>query len=116
SFEKLLTVDPGFSPERVLTLNLSPNFSRYTQPAQFVALEDNVLRSVRGVGGVESAGLASNFPFSPLAITSGPGSVSFDIEGRPISSGDLQPRVDTTGISPGYFETIRQPLLRGRTF
>jgi putative ABC transport system permease protein len=116
SFEKLLSVDPGFSPERVLTLNLSPNFSRYTQNAQFIALGDNILRSVRAVGGVESAALASSFPFSPLALTSGPGSVSFDIEGRPVSSGDLQPRVDATGVSPGYFETIRQPLLRGRTF
>jgi len=116
SFEKLMSVDPGFSPERVLTLNLSPNFSRYTKPEQFVALGDNILRSIRAVGGVESAALASSFPFNPLALTSGPGSVSFDIEGRPVSSGDLQPHVDTTAVSPGYFETIRQPLLRGRTF
>jgi putative ABC transport system permease protein len=116
SFEKLLSVDPGFSPERVLTLNLSPNFSRYTQPAQFVALGDNILRSVRAVGGVEFAALASSFPFSPQALTSGPGSVSFDVEGRLVSNGDLQPRVDTTGVSPGYFETIRQPLLRGKMF
>jgi putative ABC transport system permease protein len=28
----------------------------------------------------------------------------------------LQPATDTTGVSPGYFETIRQPLLMGRTF
>jgi putative ABC transport system permease protein len=115
SFEKLLSVDPGFSPERVLTLNLSPNFSRYTQAAQFAALGDNLLRSVRAVGGVESAALASSFPFSPMALTMGPGSVNFDIEGRPASSGDLQPRVDATGVSPGYFETIRQPLQLGRT-
>jgi len=116
SFGKLLRVDRGFSAERVLTLNLSPNFSRYTQVAQFVALQDNILRSVRAVGGVESAALASNFPFSPLALTSGPGSVNFDIEGRPVSSGDLQPRLDANTASPGYFETIRQPLLRGRMF
>jgi putative ABC transport system permease protein len=116
SFEKLLSVDPGFSPERVLTLNLSPNFSRYTQTAQFVTLQDGILRSVRAVGGVESAALASNFPFSPLALTSGPGSVNFDIEGRPVSSGDLQAQLDANAASPGYFETIRQPLLRGRMF
>jgi putative ABC transport system permease protein len=116
SFKKLLKVDPGFSPERVLTLNLSPNFSRYTRNAQLVALQDNILRSVRAVGGVESAALGSNFPFSPVALTSGPGSVNFDIEGRPVSSGDLQPRLDANAASPGYFETIRQPLLRGRMF
>jgi putative ABC transport system permease protein len=116
SFLKLVSVDPGFSPDRVLTLNLSPNFSRYTQNAQSVALGDNILRTIRAVGGVESAALGSSFPFSPTALTGGPGSVAFEIEGRAVSKGELQPLVDTTAVSPGYFETIRQPLLRGRTF
>jgi putative ABC transport system permease protein len=116
SFGRLLTVDPGFNPDRVLTLNISPNFSRYTQNTQYVALGDSILRNVRALGGVESAALSSSFPFSPLALTSGPGSVSFDVDGRLLSTGDLRPRVDITGVSPGYFETIRQPLLRGRTF
>ena len=65
---------------------------------------------------MESAALASNFPFSPVALTGGPGSVNFDIEGRLTPSGDLQPRLDTNAASAGYFETIRQPLLQGRTF
>jgi len=116
SFRRLLTVDPGFNPDRVLTLNISPNFSRYTQNTQYVALGDSILRNVRALGGVESAALSSSFPFSPLALTSGPGSVSFDVDGRLLSTGDLRPRVDITAVSPGYFETIRQPLLRGRTF
>jgi putative ABC transport system permease protein len=116
SFLKLVSVDPGFSPDRVLTLNLSPNFSRYTQNAQSLALGDNILRSIRSVGGVESAALGSSFPFSPVALTGGPGNVGFEIEDRSVSKGELQPLVDTTAVSPGYFETIRQPLLRGRTF
>jgi predicted permease len=116
SFFKLIRVDPGFSPDRVLTMNLSPNFSRYTKLEQFVALTGNILRSVRSVGGVESAALASSFPFSPAAMTGGPGSVDFQIEGRAVSKAELQPLVDTTGVSPGYFETIRQPLVRGRLF
>ena len=116
SFGKLLSVDPGFSPDRVLTMNLSPNFSRYTKPEQFVALGDNILRSVRAVGGVESAALASSFPFSPLGLRLGPGNTNFDIEGRPVSNSEMHPKVDTTGVSPGYFEAIRQPLLRGRLF
>jgi putative ABC transport system permease protein len=116
SFLKLVSVDPGFRSDRVLTLNLSPNFSRYTQNAQSLALGDNILRSIRSVGGVESAALGSSFPFSPVALTGGPGNVGFEIEGRAVSKGDLQPLVDTTAVSPGYFETIRQPLLRGRSF
>src|SRR5579863_2438086 len=110
SFFKLVNVDPGFNPERVITLNLSPSFSRYTKPEQFVALTDNILRSIRSVGEVESAALSSNFPFSPVAITTGPGANSFEIEGRPVSKGELQPTVDASSVSPGYFETLRQPL------
>jgi putative ABC transport system permease protein len=116
SFLRLISVDPGFSPERVITLNLSPNFSRYTQRTQFTALDDNILRNIRSVGGVESAALASSFPFSHAAITVGPGANSFAIEGKPAAKGDLQSLVDATVISPGYFETIRQPLVRGRFF
>src|SRR5579862_1034434 len=116
SFFKLTRVDPGFSPDRVLTMNLSPNFSRYTKPEQFVSLTSNILRGIRSVGGVESAALASSFPFSPVAMTQGPGNTDFEIEGRPLAKGEPQPIVDTTGVSPGYFETIRQPLVRGRLF
>jgi predicted permease len=68
------------------------------------------------IGGLESVSLTSMFPFSPSGIASGPGSQTFQIEGHPIAKGDLEPIVDTTYISAGYFETIRQPLMRGRTF
>jgi predicted permease len=116
SFFKLISVDPGFTVERVLTLNLSPDFSRYTKPEQFINLTGSILRNVRSVGGVESAALASNFPFSAMGMTMGPGNTDFEMEGRPLAKGELQPIVDTTGVSPGYFETIRQPLVRGRLF
>jgi putative ABC transport system permease protein len=116
SFIRLEDVNPGFNPDRVLTLRITPSFSDYTKPGQTKALWDNVLRRVRAIGGVESAALASNYPFSPDGIVNGPGNTTFQIEGRPVSKGDLAPLVDTTVVSEGYFETIRQPLIDGRTF
>jgi putative ABC transport system permease protein len=119
SFIKLAKVDPGFSPDRVLTLNLSPNSNRYPkeeQHAQMIAVADNVLRSIRNTPGVESAALTSTFPMSERAMTVGPDHLKFQIEGRTPSKGELSPLTDATVVSPGYFETIRQPLLRGRTF
>ncbi len=116
SFVKLIQVNPGFNPDRLLTMRLSANFSRYTQQQQITTLFDNVLRHVRDVSGVEAAALGSNFPFNPRGIASGPGSVSFEIEGKPVSKGDLAPLVDTTTVSSDYFAAIRQPLIAGRAF
>ena len=116
SFLRLVRVDPGFSPERLLTLYTAPSFSRYTKPAQLVALNQEILRHVRPLPGVESVAVTSNFPFSRAAMTSGPSNVGFSIYGRPISKGEMEPLVDITYTSPDYFSTIRQPLQRGRSF
>jgi len=60
--------------------------------------------------------MTTTFPFNPANIVSGPGNVSFEIEGRPVSKGELAPQVDTTIVSPDYFQTIRQPIASGRAF
>jgi putative ABC transport system permease protein len=65
---------------------------------------------------VEAAALAYQAPFSKANVDFGPGSNEFEIEGRPSSRGELLPTVDDTVVEAGYFETIRQPLLLGRTF
>ena len=109
-------MDAGFTADRVLTLRVTPNFTHYSQNTQLMQLNDEILRRVRAVGGVEAAAATTNFPFSKLAMTRGPGNVDFQIEGRPVAKGDMQPLVDVTYVSAGYFETIRQPILQGRTF
>jgi putative ABC transport system permease protein len=116
SFLNLTRVDPGFNPTRLLTLRITPNFSRYTKPEQYRLLSETVLNRTRIAAGVDSVALASNYPFSPGGIQSGPGSDSFQIEGQPVSKGELAPQVDTTVVSADYFSTIRQPLVRGRVF
>jgi predicted permease len=115
SFIKLQKVNPGFNPDRVLALRVSSSFSKYG-PDEQRTLDHNILRRVSEIGGIQFAALAWNFPFNPGGIASGPGVTEFEIEGRRVSKGDLMPQVDTTGISPQYFQTIRQPLVRGREF
>jgi len=117
SFVKLQQVNPGFNPDRLLTMRLSPNFTRYgNQPQQLQNLVDTILRRVANLSGVESAALASNFPFNPGGLVTGPASVAFEIEGRPVSKGELAPQVDPTVVSSAYFGTVRQPLVQGRDF
>jgi putative ABC transport system permease protein len=116
SFVRLIHVDPGFSTDRILTLQLSPSFTKYRTVPQFTALQEEVLRRVRPLAGVQSVSLSTSFPFSPLAMTVGPSTVGFLIYGMPISKGDLEPLTDVTYVTADYFATIRQPILRGRAF
>jgi len=115
SFLKLQRENPGFSADRVLSLRISPSFSAYGH-TQLIDLADKILERVGSSGAIQSVALASNIPFSPGGIATGPGDNNFEIEGRPISRGELAPTVDVTTVSPGYFETIRQPLVKGRVF
>ena len=116
SLFRLLQENPGFQPDRLLTMRITPNFTHYNKPELQYSLTQRILERTRTLGDVQSASLASNFPFSPGGIVSGPGNSEFEIEDRPLSKGELMPQVDVTVAGEGYFETIRQPLLAGRLF
>jgi predicted permease len=116
SFVKLTKVDAGFSPDRLLTMRVTANFSHYKTLDQSIVLSHDILRRVGEGGAIQSVSLASNFPFNPRGVASGPGTTPFEIEGKPQSKGELAQIVDLTLVSSGYFETIRQPIVEGRDF
>jgi putative ABC transport system permease protein len=111
SFERLQQVDTGFEPRGVLSVQVALPVLQYPEPEQRVAFWHRVLESVATAPGVESAALGSNFPLSR-----GAGYWSFEIEGRPPSEpGSMQDAQPFT-VTPGYFRTLRIPLLEGRAF
>jgi predicted permease len=114
SFLKMQSENPGFRPDHLLAVRLSANFSRYTTQPQLNTLRDEVLRAARNVAGVESAALTTNFPFSPSGIAANPNLAKFTIEGRPVNPGELAPSVNIAVVSANYFDTVKQPLVRGR--
>jgi predicted permease len=109
SFRATQQFDPGFVPQGVLVESYDLFPSGYTA-AQGIAFDRQVLERVRGLAGVRGASLAD---WVPLGF--GGSSISFSPEGyvpRPheaIVAG-------YTHISPGYFSTMRIPLVRGRDF
>ena len=107
-------VDPGFRPDRLLTMRVSLNFTKYDTNAKAVALINQILLRVTNTSGVESAALAGNFPFNPGGIINGPNANVMRIQGR--SGREEAATVDTPLVNTHYFETLRQPLLAGRTF
>jgi putative ABC transport system permease protein len=76
--------------------------------ARFVIL---LLEKVRALPGVKSAGTSSLLPLTGRESSSG-----HLIEDFPLAAGEVPPLLATRWVSPGYFETMRIPLLRGRTF
>jgi putative ABC transport system permease protein len=108
SFWELRKIEPGFDPSNVLTLRLSLPEASYPEPGDVVRFYDRLLEGVRGVSGVESAGLVRVLP-----LTSTMGDWSVTIEGREPRPGD-NPKGDWQVVSEGYFETMRVPLVEGR--
>ncbi len=115
SFARLQSVNPGFQPDRVLTLRLSAGFPRYDHN-NYPQLIRRVLEKMQSVPAVQSSAMASSFPFNPSGIVAGPQPNQFQIQDRPASNSDERPAVDAQVVTAGYFETLRQPIVQGRTF
>lgn len=108
SFWKLKSVDPGFKADHVIAANVSfTTPSRSTGFDRLSPMFTRLLEDVRAIPGVESAALVKGLPLVGFS-TDG----HFNIESRPkaSSSADAEYRV----ISPGYFATMRIPVIRGR--
>jgi putative ABC transport system permease protein len=111
SMIKLQQVDPGFSPENVLTMQIDLDWTVYSEDAERRRFYNSLLERTRNLPGVFSAALAGTIP-----LEGGLPNTAFRIEGQPTLEDGTGPRTDVQTVSPGYFETLRIPLLRGRTF
>ena len=113
SFQRLVAVDPGFDPERLLTMQVwlpVPNDNakgRYFTQQQRVGFYDRAVAAVRQVPGVTGASLVSRLPYS------GRNDARFKIEGRPVSDAQLLPSAEVRLVSPEYFRTMAIPVLQG---
>ena len=112
SLIKLSNVPLGYNPENVLSMSISLNWTKYSQPKQMRDFFQSVLERVQGLSGVRSAAVSMTFPLDTM------GSMRNDlrIEGYTIPPGEPGPTGDFRDASSDYFETIGMPLLRGRTF
>ncbi len=110
SLAKAETADLGFDPRGVLDVSMHPKDIGY-QRAQTVQFYKRLLRQVRAMPGVESATLASGVPLRATMNGS-----NIYVEGRVLGPDEHPPQLFYYAITPGYFHTLRIPLLRGRTF
>jgi predicted permease len=87
-------------------------------PTKFATTElqtsfyDQVLSRVRALPGVQAAGLVDSLPLSDMGGSHQP----IAVEGQAALPFSEQPEVDVRLISPGYMNTMRIPVVRGRDF
>ena len=105
---RLNSVDPGFNPERVLTMNVWLPRAKYTKPADWNAFYDRMLQRLQGLPGVEAAGLTSVLPVSENFDRR-----TIEIEGQPRAASELS-EVDNYVVTPDYLHAMSIWLVRGR--
>lgn len=102
TLHRLESVPMGFVSRNVSTFTLSPMKKRYVTIGDVARLTDDVVRRLRDLPGVESAGAASNLPTGsqlnwPIVLPDG---TTFGVQYR--------------FASPGFFDAVGMPLLAGR--
>lgn len=112
SFRRLVTTDLGFEPAAVTTIALPLPAEKYSNPRAISGAVTQLAGRVRAVPGVREAAIAWTLPFSGNVNTDG-----YIIEGRTdVAAVGFETQVVLNAITPGYFETLRIPLLYGRDF
>jgi putative ABC transport system permease protein len=104
------TVDLGFDPRNLLTLRVSLPESQYPDSVKVAGFHEEFLRRLRGLAGVQSAGGATTLP-----LVGGTGTYYW-VDGEPKPEEGKALIAQYRGTTPGYFATMRTPLVRGRDF
>ena len=108
TIQKLRTVDVGYPTAHLVTFGIAPQLAGYA-PAAIPALYDRLLSTVQALPGVAEA-----------AVTDDPELADNGQSENVTVSGDSRPEDDTnverTSITPGFFSTLRVPLIAGRIF
>jgi putative ABC transport system permease protein len=111
SFISLQNVDAGIRPEGVLTMSIGLPGAKYREPEKRAAFFQQLLDRVRALPGVESAGTNSGLP-----LAGNNWGRSLTVDGQPVLSVGEAPIINHCVITPGYFNAMGIPILKGRDF
>jgi predicted permease len=108
SFLRVLDVNLGFQPERAAALRVDPSF-RFASLEQQGSYFDEMLRRIRALPGIQTAGLTDILPFG--------GDRSWQVSAKgQVYPRDRHPEAFMRVVSDGYFESVGIRLLAGRVF
>ncbi len=108
----LAHVNPGFSPQQILTVRVSPNQSFCAQRSRCIAFYDELLRQTQSVTGVSEVSATNALPLSG-EVPAFPAEMDghLDVPGQ-----TLAPMLWAGAVTPEYFHMMHVPLVAGRLF
>jgi putative ABC transport system permease protein len=105
SFLRARDVRPGFDPAHLVSFRVGIPDARYASAASVSSFDQRVVDRLRGIPGVANAAASLRLPLEQ------PMRMMFSVEHR---SGEPSPVGTGTFVTPGYFATMRIPILSGR--
>src|SRR6185369_5532176 len=110
SIARLQSVDAGFNPENVVTMQIGLSTSRYNSDQKRRLFFDELIQRVHSLPGVQSAAVSSTLPMAPWVGR------PVQVSGRPVVKLNERAQAVQQSITPEYFRTLQIPLRRGREF
>lgn len=109
SFQNLITTDTGFRPDNVLAMTVSLPNKKYNSDERLLQFNQNLVERVSSLPGIMRAATVDGLP-----MTGDDNADGIVVEGQEPGPGDVAPVFSIRVVTPGYFETLGIPLLRGR--
>lgn len=108
TFVYLETLPVGFDPTNVVTLSASLEDARYEKHENVEQLFARSLERLRRLPGVDAAAISLGLPYERI----------LNMGARIVNGAEQSDFIFSTAtyVTPGYFETLRLPLVAGRTF
>jgi putative ABC transport system permease protein len=110
SYQKVLAIDPGFQPERILTAHIALPQLKYAERDQRIEFCSQLLSNIQALPGVKSTSLIDSMPLYEIRQT------YFTIAGRPVAGRESPPVADFANVAPLFFETLEIHGRQGRFF
>jgi putative ABC transport system permease protein len=110
SLVRLLRVDPGFRPERLLTTAVLLPETKYTDSTSIRTFFQELTARIEALPGVTAVGLTSKLPLD------WGNSGAYVVAGQPLPPPGHRPAASVREVSTGYFRAMGIPLVAGRDF
>jgi putative ABC transport system permease protein len=110
SFETLRRVNPGFTSDNALAVNIALPGRKYTNRDQYSTFYTQLIEKTSALPGVLAVGASQTLPIQGDFL------VGFNFQGRPPEPPGQDKSTNYYAVTPDYFKAMGIPLLKGRLF